>query len=741
MIPPDTVMQEMKPDRPISNDSIGTCSTEIFSPEPSDATSTSNDTEEDTDDIEVPNRLTPYADNGSAVRNQSTASVGFQTKGKSLESLENHQNSVPVQNSQEPRDLPTVPIIDFANCTNRSYQGASNHRNAHLDRKASGRTQSVHSLRYIPNSPPLSKSSISSCPQAYSCTNISLVADQGSVNMPMRYRLTPSQRYRLRKEQRSADIRNVIKQKEKFYDDQDNIFETQPVDVDKSLIFNIPTASYSTSSFLTNTKSTHKDTIIGSFDPTNNNRSSATINQRSLGLSHKSHTTGALLGNQSSKYLDEVSVTAIPGVSNINDSQYMQQTIDNLSTLYLDSKSHKNSEKQISARFKSSQNLPFEFKTASEKGLEDLMLVSKTKLNSVSQARPYWLPPMKLSEKKLHDKQIYNCIDDASREQLSKKRLIDNLKKKNNSNQDYYQSMLERGLTRRSTLQKLRNLIWVTPLNHDLRYRIYDELLQSDLRFITDNYVEPFEQMMQLLNRISLPVDKEKEIEDLIIDNVKSKQNIGTKVSADLTLLLQLKSVSQYGLMPGDELLFHHFIVSPSFQSLKEVWQMANMVQMTCFSELCREKYECRILSSHSVISHIFKREEFKHEFNSRCLNFNTWWNIMAYMEHDMFMWVLDIIVVSNSQSFVHHPVKPAKFKNKSWEYYRSKNVVVNDKIIVALTTNVLQNYHFGFNDLEELGSLKQPDFTIPVNSENHDDQLHIWNGFIKKWLYYYQKF
>lgn len=76
--------------------------------------------------------------------------------------------------------------------------------------------------------------------------------------------LTPSQRYRLRKEQNDQSLRKAIKMKEKFYEDQDVNLELQEGDVDGSLIWNIPMASLSTSSFLTLSKFNRKEMSLDS---------------------------------------------------------------------------------------------------------------------------------------------------------------------------------------------------------------------------------------------------------------------------------------------------------------------------------------------------------------------------------------------------------------------------------------------------------------------------------------------
>ena len=249
---------------------------------------------------------------------------------------------------------------------------------------------------------------------------------------------------------------------------------------------------------------------------------------------------------------------------------------------------------------------------------------------------------------------------------------------------------------------------------------------------------------MQLLNKMDFPKDKEFEIRQLIEHDVQEKvfykNGTDKQVVSDLMLLLQLKSISQQGLVTGDEMLFYHFLTDQSFGTLKETWEMVNLIQMTCFSEICKEKYDSRILNPRGIVAHLLRKDEFKNEFNGGCLNSNTWWNILQRMDHKLFMWVMDVIIVHNGQNFANYPVKMEIFKDKVWEYYRSKKVIVNYKILVSLTVNVLLNYHFGYDNLKHLSDLDDKHFCIPLYTEDSIEEENLNNIFTKWWLHYYRK-
>ncbi|EDO17037.1 hypothetical protein Kpol_530p6 [Vanderwaltozyma polyspora DSM 70294] len=544
--------------------------------------------------------------------------------------------------------------------------------------------------------------------------------------------LTPSQRYRMRKERNDTSLRNSIRKKERFYDEQEPNMELQEGDIDDSLIWNIPMASFSTNSFL-----------MSSGDP-KHVRSHQSKPQPRFPQRHNFGSVPHFQPPLMSSALDfkAMPTSPVPGIDSTSDLQFIRETTENLSSVYLQS-SNRLSRSKLLERTDSAEVLPIEFKEASEKGMEDLILVSEDKLDVVSHSRPSWLPPKDPEEKKLHENQISKSMSIASFEQLDRNKESEERHIQDETNRQKYVLLLDRGVTRNSSIQSLKKMIWETPLTVDTRWSIYDQLLQSDVRLISEQYIESFEQIMQVLNKMEFPRNKETEIEKLIDNSIKNKISGKQNISNDLLLMLQLKSISHQGLIPGDELLFHHFLTDPSTnQSLQHVWELVNLIQLTCFNDFTKEKYDIKIVEPRGVVSKYLSQDDsFKSEFNTSCLNSTTWWNILERVDHNLFMWIMDIIVVANSQCFKNYPINREKFKNKSWEYYKSKKVIVEYKVLASFALNVLLNYHFGFNDLISITTLEDKSFCIPMPLDNLFDEGYINNVFIRKWLHYYKKF
>lgn len=527
-----------------------------------------------------------------------------------------------------------------------------------------------------------------------------------------------SQRYKLRREQNKNALQNLIKQKEKFYDEQESQIacgdnQSMIDDVDNCIIWNVPVVSSISNAFLsTMTAKKHKMKM-----PQSKSHVSLSSNHLENGLFLNSN---------------DVPPLPIPGLQNTTDFQFIQQTSKNLSSIYQHS-SMAYSKNKLMERTESADYLSLGFKIASDQGIEDLKLVSDDKIRLLSSSRPSWLPPKDSSEKKLHERQIMKAVSVASLEQLDKNREYEQRMRKNELNRSKIITLFSRGLIRASSLKDLRKIVWETPIPDDQRYNFYSTILQGD-KFISEKFIDPISSLEKTLSGMNFPLEKLNEIESMI-GRIPSME---IHIQEKLRHFLKLKSISTQGLVVGDEYLFYHLLQNKALD-IYQIWELVNMLQMTCFNEITKDKYDFHVLNPKGVIaSYVKKDKSYRGEFNSKCLNIVTWWNIMIRLEHSLFIWIMDIIVVENSQSFKNF--NSEIFKEKDWEYYRDRRVVINYKILSSLSLTVLLKYHFGFDNLHAL-AMEDKNFYIIGNSDDPIDQGKINITFIKKWQYYYKKF
>ncbi|CAI4063807.1 hypothetical protein SKDZ_08G1490 [Saccharomyces kudriavzevii ZP591] len=754
--PPKVNPVQTRRERPTSNSSIGTKTTEVFSS--TSASSSLDDTSDEGESNDVSEK--------SKLNTISNILMENSTQGIRATEKEKTRNHTVMETTKDSAKVALQKSMSFDETSLEASMNKSNHSRQeqfHSKKKQSSTLNSKQRLRaksqtypstgYNDNSSfsPLKTFGITS---KFSNSTGRLEASSLEFNVPSQKPLngkplTPSQKYRLRKEQSETNLRNTIKRKEKFYDSQEQILELQEGDVDDSLIWNVPMTSYSTNSFLASAKPEDMSNLATRNNPfdytgdlmnSNADGSDARQNNRYSNISFASTTSNASVLD-----FNEMPTSPIPGLNKVSDFQYIQDTTKSLASVYLHSSSRL-SRTKLSERTKSSDFLPLELKEAQNQGMEDLILVSESKLDAVSHSRPSWLPPKGRQEKKIHEKQINKSMSVASLDQLVKNKSKEEKLIRNETNRQKYVLLLDRDITRNSSLQSLSKMVWETPFSDETRSTIYSEILESKAKFITKNYIQSFDELQELLAKMGdFPKNKEIEIAQIIDTSLRRKVNGLHDISPNLMLMLKLKSISSQGIITGDELLFHHFLVSDSFQNLglKEVWNIVNLVQMTCFNDLCKEKFDTKVLERKGVVAgYLSQNEEFKGELNTECINSATWWNILERIEHKLFVWIMDIIVVNNSQSYKNSPINEKEFANRNWEYYRSKKVVTNYKILVSLALNVLINYHFGFSDLKSLCNVTDQRFCIPVFiNDEFVDTDSVNDMFIKKWAHYYKKF
>ncbi|CCC71505.1 hypothetical protein NCAS_0H01950 [Naumovozyma castellii] len=696
-------------DRPVSNDSIGTRSSGLFSSPSSDLNSGSSSIENEIGEEALPDE-----------------------NDESLDSIEN------VPATRDPRDF----IISSKSKQTFNDMVTPSKTFFRNGTKAKSQVcvvpQGSLPMRTLQNSN--NGNLVSNAPKMLPNQRLYKHANSTSAILANKVPLTPSQRYRLRREQNEKSIRSTIRKKEKYYDQQDQVIELQDGDIDDSLVWDIPMASFLTTSFLTKSNNT-------SFSQSPALRQSPLLAPPNApfqsGKQRTNSPTHNCRANSNPPVLDykEMPTSPIPGINKVSDLQYMQDTSMNLSSVYLHS-TNTISKSKLLERTESAECLPLEFKEASERGMEDLLLVSEDKLGVVSHSRPSWLPPKDSKERKLHEREISKSMSIASIEQLDRNKEREERLIRDETNRQKYVLLLERDITRNSSLQSCKKVIWETAFGDDTRRSAYDEILQSKTGLVTEKYIESFDGLMKTLKEMDFIEGKTVELKALIKKAIETKISGRSGMSSDLLLMLQLKSISHEGLLPGDELLFHHLLLCKSFTSLKQVWEMVNLIQLTCFNDACKEKYDSNIIDPRGVVAHyLLKDPEFQKEFTSSCLNYPTIWNVLERVDHSLFMWILDAIVVANNQCFSKHPVKQNDYQDKDWDYYRSKKVVVNYKIIASLILNVLLNYHFGFNDLQQLSSVDDEKFCIPIPFDDLLDMEAVNGVFMKKWQHYYNKF
>lgn len=514
--------------------------------------------------------------------------------------------------------------------------------------------------------------------------------------------LTPSQRYRLRREQNKIHLQHSIKQKELFYDEEAKLPASELLD--ESLVWSIPTASHS-----------------------------------STFLSQRKHRASAPTISQPGKILDSTDMppSPIPGLQRVSDLEYFQQVGKDLSAVYQRSE-NRVSRSKLLERTQSAEVLSLDFKNASIEGMEDLKLVSDDKVSIISSTRPCWLPPKETEERKSHERDVRKTLSMASIEKLEMNQKREEQDIKDETNKQRIVLLIDRGLNRKSSLQDLKKIAWETGFSSDRRYSIYNTVLNTDYNIISTKYLDNSSDLDEIIRTKMTPFPCSQMAEiNKSVDNVHFSMD--PQIRTKLIQLLQWKSISRFGLQTGDNYLMYHFL-SEGFDT-EQIWKLTNLLQLTCFDSATRDKYDSRIMAKDGIVGRYMRKDPaFAEEFDSRYLNFMTFWNILARVDHDLFMWIMDIIIAENSRSTRWTDDWVNELRNTDWDTYKDKYVVLNYRVLCSLTLNVLLRYHFGWNNLLHLDELP---FSLKLVSpiDNYEPLRDQHLVFIKKWNHYYAKF
>lgn len=512
--------------------------------------------------------------------------------------------------------------------------------------------------------------------------------------------LTPSQRYRLRREQNKIHLQNSIKQKESYYDEMsksEDIF-------DERLITNIPMAT----------------------------NGSVFYSQRK---------PRASLPNLSKpvETLDSTNMppSPIPGLQRVSDFEYLTQVGKDLNKVYQQSE-NRLSKTKLMERTRSAETLPMGFKNASDEGMEDLKLVSEDKITLISSTRPSWLPPKDEEEKKCHDRAVRKTLSIASIDKLESSSRRYEQETRDETNKQKLILLIDRGLTRKSSLRDLRKIAWETGISSNQRFTVFNTLLDSEYNIISTKYIDPCDNLEKIIRSKMTPFPKNQQMEiEQLLDTMHVE--VSSDIRKNLIKLLQWKSISKLGLQTGDHYLMYHLLIDGF--DIKQTWKTVNLIQLTCFSDSVREKFDARIISKNGVVAKFLRGDSsFENEFNQSLLNYSTSWNCFARLDHEHFMWVLDTIVSENSRSTQFSSNWEALLANTNWDSFKEKYVTTNYKILCSMVLTILLNYHFGWNDFIQLDQLPSS-FKILCSSDDSEPVRNQQYNFMKKWAYYYRKF
>ncbi|CCH46287.1 hypothetical protein BN7_5879 [Wickerhamomyces ciferrii] len=534
---------------------------------------------------------------------------------------------------------------------------------------SNGSQLSINKLRDSVSTPRLNKypsmssmaSSIPSTPVSASSVNIS----NSTINT-----LTPSQKYRLRRQNSKTSTKQNLRKREKYFDELYSDEET----IDDNMIWNVPFT-----------------------------KGSATIFSPSSGKSSK------MLKNVITQSPAQMPLSPLPGSLSApstpitrtphekgNDSgSYFYQNPDEAASIsqFYQASSESFVATELSSRQSKGASLPSSIKEASELGFDDMKFISKEKSECFSSTRPIWLPPKSKDESKKHDRDITKMFESAAKHDKKKQEYRDALQQVQDKNIKRWGELEERGILRNSTQNEMKKLVFKTSIPESLRLKIWTELLNDKTK---ETDYETFDELNKKFKTIpSFPKSKLYEIEK-IVESIYPKlgkfQN-GQALNESLIKLIELKSISTRGMEYGDELTFALLLLK--FEE-REAYDLNNKLKFGILNEVLLNKFN-ENSNKNSVLKKYLNNKEYKDDYEF--LNSNSIFDILQNFSTDISYHILDILIILNDYKYVY-----------------------------ALFLTILRDYHFGFMNLKVLKS--NDEILVPDEYQFFDRLNHFYKKF-----------
>ncbi|KAK5780091.1 hypothetical protein RI543_002633 [Arxiozyma heterogenica] len=489
--------------------------------------------------------------------------------------------------------------------------------------------------------------------------------------------LTPSQRYRLRKNQNQKQLRNYIYNKDLYsyenkHQNQKELEDRSEVahsyacnidnDIDDSILWNIPKTHYPY------------------FNPLNSKNVLATVT-----------TIPGINNGNEYPCKDENKQKINPS---FNESKIISDMVSTLSNQYIIEVSKKTHDR-VKDRYQNIKNLPIEIKELNSMGLEDMKCVSSNKLKYLNQGRPIWLPPKTTHEIEKYKTEMKNCMDTIYKEEMVRHKWLNDYKlfieKSYGRLFSYNNSSSHSKVGRTNWIQNikfLKQIIKKIPLPYELRYDIYMNLLDKPEHF--EDFDKIYNKYERIIQNDSYPYDKLLEIKVLIQDKIENKKILtidDQKILSTIFFLLKLKSISNQGLIKGDEIIIHHLIKMNKL-SIEQIWNLLQIIQYNINNNnnnsnnnsnnnnLYENDYEWYCLETPRIMKLWDTRNDYKYTY---------WWDIMERIDNiDLFFWILDTIVVITKD-----------FTNKT-RLAPTQSL----KFMISLPLLITRDYHYGWDSL-----------------------------------------
>ncbi|ODQ81011.1 hypothetical protein BABINDRAFT_119030 [Babjeviella inositovora NRRL Y-12698] len=286
--------------------------------------------------------------------------------------------------------------------------------------------------------------------------------------------------------------------------------------------------------------------------------------------------------------------------------------------------------------------------------------------------RDIWLPPKNPLELRKHEQEIARLAGQRAQKEVQELERQSKLRQQHEHNeQKWFKFSLSSNFKKASRLE-VKLLVWQTPVPARLRHSLWAKNLQYHLHKTgskQDEVLDKFEVLSRTLDTLDM-AHKQEEMTRCVhrLTQLPMFRGVGELFLASFKRLVLLLLVSRSGLLYGDELLIGSLLVFFPDRTLKEVFEMTQLMKLLVVNEKFVKKLTKGLGNTY------FKRllAGFPQELAG--MNSKTLWVLWSLTDGDAVKRFLEILVVVNDY-----------------------------KLALAYVLTVVKQYHFGWLSLAEL--------------------------------------
>ncbi|ODV95825.1 hypothetical protein PACTADRAFT_49273 [Pachysolen tannophilus NRRL Y-2460] len=533
-----------------------------------------------------------------------------------------------------------------------------------------------------------------------------------SVQSGSQVTLTPTQKFRLRRQTSRLTLKDI----EKNYDDYDSDDEI-PND---SIVWNVPMAVGGTANFFANEKTCQSPNLINSML----NSNSVSMPPSPLPGSYFTRPPSIPASSSNSGGNVRNSSPFSPKLQKQPSFQNLSPTAREISSYY-ESSSTNYFQEELDRR-NSNSHAMFQFQQANTQGLDDAKFLSGEKLQRLCSTRPIWLPPKDLKEVNKHEREISKVFAKAAEFELKSKELVKRNAEICALNKARFQDLFLRENIKKKHVHECGMMLFNTDIPNDIKFKMMIKLVKRlDSKFDLAAIISRFKELSSKQNIENISMENSLEIEKIfkqIEIHYPQFKDKNSNFYKKMMVFLKIDAICN-----DEEIQIYPFITSKliltELYSNEEIFVLLKIFNHLTIGFANHDNSD--LFAAHKVLSN------------------STIKKYLSVSKDDISLYQVEF----ETLTFINLlSILPLNLMIKFFDIF----LILQDyKLGYALFLTIMRHYHFGFDSLSELVTKDLELDEVNVTNESKEGmegktrvKLEIdQDKFYDRMKYYYKKF